>query len=181
MSKIDYNKKIYIYGFFFISIFGTLLHFLYDFSGNIIFSPISAVNESVWEHLKIAIMPTFLYAIIEYFKIYKKDKYNLFFSLLIKSLTIIFVITIGYYLYTFILNRHLLVIDVFLFYFSIFVAQIIGYKISRKEYNLHIEKVSKQLCIIVILLFVLFTYLPPNLDIFKDEVTNTYGVFKNKY
>lgn len=47
-------------GFIVISIVGTLLHFLYEMSGhNKIVAIFAAVNESTWEHIKIALTPTF--------------------------------------------------------------------------------------------------------------------------
>ena len=52
---IDLKKQrnLYFIGFFVISVIGTLLHFLFSFSGKTLFlAPISAVNESVWEHMK---------------------------------------------------------------------------------------------------------------------------------
>ena len=54
-------------GFVFVSVLGILLHFLYDWSGeNMFLAPISAVNESIWEHMKILFVPMFLYAILEH-------------------------------------------------------------------------------------------------------------------
>ena len=39
----------------FISVIGTLLHFMYEWSGhNKVVSLFAAVNESTWEHIKIA-------------------------------------------------------------------------------------------------------------------------------
>lgn len=44
-----------------ISIFDTLAHFMYDMSNhNKIIGLFSAVNESTWEHIKIALTPTLL-------------------------------------------------------------------------------------------------------------------------
>ena len=47
---------------------GTLLHFTYQWSGkNVVVARCRAVNESVWEHLKLTFYPMLLMAIIEYF------------------------------------------------------------------------------------------------------------------
>lgn len=54
-------------GVIFISITGSLLHFVYDWSNKYKpFALISAVNESTWEHLKIAFWPTLIYSLLEY-------------------------------------------------------------------------------------------------------------------
>jgi len=50
-----------------IFIVGAIFHFLFEWAGG--WSPvgvIAAVNESVWEHFKIAFWPALIYAIIEY-------------------------------------------------------------------------------------------------------------------
>ena len=58
-----------VWGFIFTAVAGTLLHFLFDWTGG---SPVaalvSAVNESIWEHLKLLFYPMVAYAAIEYFQ-----------------------------------------------------------------------------------------------------------------
>ena len=61
----------------FVSIVGTLLHFTYKFFGeNSFVASFSAVNESVWEHLKLLFFPLLLTTIIGYFYIEKKNFYQ---------------------------------------------------------------------------------------------------------
>ena len=43
------------------------------------------------------------------------------------------------------------------------------------------EEIAKYLVIVIFLMFVVFTFIPPKIGIFKDEVTSTYGVFEFKY
>ena len=63
------NRKIFAYelaGIVFIIILGSLLHFTFEFSGgNPVVGVFSAVNESIWEHLKLAFWPAILFALIE--------------------------------------------------------------------------------------------------------------------
>lgn len=59
-------KKLEICGVFFIFICGTLLHFVYQWSNKSVVSILfGAVNESVWEHVKIFALPYAAWAIIE--------------------------------------------------------------------------------------------------------------------
>jgi len=64
------NKTVLIYeliGVVFIIFLGGALHFTFALSGNQpIVGAFSAVNESVWEHLKLAFWPALLLTIIEY-------------------------------------------------------------------------------------------------------------------
>ena len=60
-------------GFIFVGILGTLLHFLYDWTGqNPVVGAFSAVNESIWEHMKLLFFPMLVFATWEYFRIGKE-------------------------------------------------------------------------------------------------------------
>ena len=67
---MDNNKirNYQIVSAIFVCILGTLLHFTYKFFGeNNFVASFSAVNESVWEHLKLLFFPMLLTTIIGYF------------------------------------------------------------------------------------------------------------------
>ncbi len=54
-------------GIVFIVIIGTILRFAFELSGNQpVIGVFSAVNESVWEHLKLGFWPALVWALIEY-------------------------------------------------------------------------------------------------------------------
>ena len=46
---------------------GSVLHFLFDWTGTRLLAPISAVNESTWEHMKILFFPMLIFACVQYF------------------------------------------------------------------------------------------------------------------
>ena len=53
-------------GFVFAVILGTLLHFLYVWTGgSVLVAPFSAVNESTWEHMKLLFFPLFFFALLQ--------------------------------------------------------------------------------------------------------------------
>ena len=55
-----------VIGIFFVAIIGTLLHFIYEWSNhNKVVSLFAAVNESTWEHIKIALTPTFIWSLYD--------------------------------------------------------------------------------------------------------------------
>lgn len=55
-------------GFVFCCILGTLMHFFYEWSGDLtIIGILCPVNESVWEHLKLIFYPFIFWEIAEYF------------------------------------------------------------------------------------------------------------------
>ena len=54
-------------GFLFTAVVGTFLHFLFDLTGgSMIAALFSAVNESIWEHLKLLFYPMVAFAVAEY-------------------------------------------------------------------------------------------------------------------
>lgn len=181
-NELKKVKILSVVGFFVISIIGTILHFTYELSGgNLIVATFSAVNESVWEHLKIAVIPVFLWTIIELFILkYRPD--NLWISLFSKIVINMFLIVVLFYISIGIMGTHNAIVSISIFYFSIFVSQIVGnVVINSKKVNINVEEIAKYAVIIIFLLFVFFTFLPPKAELFKDEVTQTYGVFKLEY
>ena len=55
-------------GFAVTSFAGTILHFLYDWTGeSLLVAPFSGINESTWEHMKLLFWPMFVYAIAQSF------------------------------------------------------------------------------------------------------------------
>lgn len=60
--------KYQILSAIFTIILGTLLHFTYEWSGNNAFvGAFSSINESTWEHLKLAFYPMLITSIIRLF------------------------------------------------------------------------------------------------------------------
>ena len=47
-------------GFLWTSAAGTLLHFLHEWNGGVVTAVLGAVNESVWEHMKLLVIPAVL-------------------------------------------------------------------------------------------------------------------------
>lgn len=98
-------------GFIVISIVGTLLHFLYEISGhNKVALLFAAVNESTWEHIKIALTPTFLWSLLDGFKYGTSPNY--FIAKSASLLVIVFLIPIIFYTYTAITKKAVLWFDI---------------------------------------------------------------------
>ena len=110
-------------GFIVISIVGTLLHFLYEISGhNKVVAIFAAVNESTWEHIKIALTPTFLWSLLDGFKYGASPNY--FIAKSASLLVIVFLIPIIFYTYTAITKKAVLWFDITYFYVTIFTSLI---------------------------------------------------------
>ena len=58
-------RKFTVIGILFVSVAGTLLHFVYDWSGqNPLVGFFAPVNESTWEHMKLLFFPMLLYGLV---------------------------------------------------------------------------------------------------------------------
>lgn len=59
--------RLELAGAVFTILLGSMLHFTFELSGgNPVVGVFSAVNESVWEHLKLAYWPALAYMVIEH-------------------------------------------------------------------------------------------------------------------
>jgi len=163
-------------GMVFIIIIGSMLHFTFEWSGfQEIVGMFSAVNESVWEHLKIAFFPTLLYTIFEYRYLNKKTN-NFFFAKTLGVFAILIIIPLIFYSYT-IFVEHNLTIDVLSFIFAIIVGQLVSYKmLTFKKLSKNLKLISLVALIILAIAFVVFTFYPPQIQLFQDPNTGEYGI-----
>jgi hypothetical protein len=181
-SSLSEKRAIFWYelaGMILITIFGSMLHFTFEWSGNQpIVGVFSAVNESVWEHLKIAFWPTLMYAIFEYRYLNKRTN-NFFSAKAIGIYAIMLSIPIIFYSYTFFAEENL-IIDILSFIFAIIVGQLISYKLlTFKKLSKSLELVSLVALVILALAFVVFTFYPPQIQLFQDPNTGEYGIFNH--
>lgn len=158
-----------------ISLIGTLLHFTYDASGHNKFVGLfSSVNESTWEHIKIALTPTFIWSLIDGF-VYG-DNPNYFLAKFISLIIIIILIPFLFYGYKLIIKKEILIFDILIFYISIICSQILFYIILRMNpVNFILKYIS---CVGVFLIFggyLIHTLLPAKNFLFKDPISNKYG------
>lgn len=160
---------------------GTLLHFSYDLLNNNFFvGLIAPVNESVFEHLKLALYPIFFWWLLFYLLKHKKyslDKSKWFFSCFNAMISSIVIIISIHYVTKYGFGIKSVIVDIISLYIAILLSQLKGYKIYNnildKNNLLNIIYISS-----LIILFIYFSINPPKLPMFKDEKTKTYGIYK---
>lgn len=171
--KIMSQLKFFtIIGAIFVLITGTLAHFLYHWSGNNttvgLFAPI---NESIWEHMKLLFFPMLLYSVVMVVKF--KEKYpciapSLCFGILAGTL----LIPVFYYAYTYILGRNLFILDISIFILSVLIAFWLSYKLTLScKLTPYAFLLYGLLCIFFVS-FLVFTYYPPELELFEDQAVS---------
>lgn len=166
-----------VIGFGFTSIAGTILHFLFDWSdGNVFIALFSAVNESIWEHMKLLFFPLFLYAWIEYAIIGKKD-YNFWCVKLVGTLIGLLLIPTLYYTYSGIIGRSIDLINIAIFY----IAALVTFRTESKLFqewkcNRLSPAAYSILLLLIASIFISLTFSPPGLPLFQDPVSGQYGI-----
>lgn len=162
-------------------ILGTLLHFLYEWTGeNIIIASFSAVNESVWEHLKLVFFPMLLAGIIEYFFV-NKIANNYIEAKCIGIFSAICFVVVTFFTYTGIVGTNFFILDILIFIISIIIGEYIAYKLMKRknESNQKTRLLSIIILGFLLICFVVCTYLTPRVNLFRDPVTGNYGIQKN--
>lgn len=120
----------------FIMIAGTILHFVYEWSGENAFAALfSPVSESVWEHLKLFFVPAFFYTLFMYYLVGEKCPDYLWCQ--VKSILVgLLFIVVVFFTYTGIMKRNYSVIDIGSFYLA---AIISGFVTAKCQKNLPVN------------------------------------------
>ena len=182
--KIEPQKKrilfIEIVGIFFISLSGSSLHFAFEWLGR--WPPsalIAAVNESVWEHLKLAFWPGMIFAIISY-PILKNKTKNFWTAKTAGLYAMPIVIVVMFYSYLAIAGKSNLAYDISTFVLAVSAGQLLSYHLMIKDiHQRSVKIISVALLIIITAAFCLFTFLPPKFPLFRDFITGKYGIIRN--
>lgn len=154
-------------------ILGILLHFTFEWSNNnLIIGCFSSVNESTWEHLKLIFFPMLLSTVIVSF-ISKKENYICSKTkgiLIALSFVIIF-----FYTYTGIIGNNITFLDISSFFIAIILGEFYSYQ-KIKNNNSCNNLIAIIILLVLTLCFILFTFFPPHIGLFKDPVNNMFGI-----
>ncbi|MGI5892764.1 MAG: DUF6512 family protein [Bacillota bacterium] len=158
-----------------IGLAGTGLHFVYKLSGkSAIVGLIASVNESVWEHTKLAFIPMMIFWLILIF-FQKKGQINHGPKAAVSGIfsTIISIIFIPLFFYTYSegLGIHSLALDISFFYICILIGQAIGAHIYNRTTPPPIAGIIAIASFIALfIIYAIFTFNPPNIPIFISPI-----------
>lgn len=161
-------------------IIGSIFHFLYSLSQQqFLIGLISPINESIFEHTKMVVLPITLWWSI-YYLLNKDNIYkNAWFTAALISLLIaIITIPLLFYFYTGAFAIESLAIDIAILFVAIMAGQLIAlhYYNHGKGINYRIAIV---LIILIITIFALLTIMPFRLPFFQDPIDKTYSIYKS--
>ena len=165
-----------IAGFIAASIFGTLLHYLYDWLGEAIWiAPFSGVNESTWEHMKLLFWSMFIFAIIQSFFFSEREG---FWCVKLRGILLgITLIPIIFYTYNGVIGKSPDWLNISIFFICAAISYIYESRLFISEKAVcKAPRVSLFLLSLIAALFIIFTFITPELGIFKDPLTGNYGI-----
>ena len=162
-------------GIIVIATIGTLAHFLYELSHhNRIIGLFAAVNESTWEHIKIALTPSLLWGLFD--GCLYGDNPNYFCAKLMSLLVLVLIIPLVFYSYRKIAKKSILFIDISIFYISIILSQLTFYAILNLNPMWYIFQFYS--CVGLFIFFgcyMTLTLAPLKTFLFKDPINGKYG------
>ena len=165
-----------LFGFGVTALGGTLLHFLYDWLGGALWvSPFSGVNESTWEHMKLLFWPMLLFAVVQSRAFRdRKDFWCVKLRGILLGLTLIPVL---FYTYNGVVGKSPDWLNITIFFIS--AAAVYLYEtrlLERETAACKRPKLAVAALLGIALLFVVFTFLTPEIGVFRDPLTGTYGI-----
>ena len=167
-------------GFLFTSVLGTFLHFLFDLTGGSLAAAIfSAVNESIWEHMKLLFYPMLVFALIEY-RAWGREEPGFWCVKLFGILLGLVLIPLIYYAYTGILGVKADWFNVTIF----FIAAGAAYWMETRHFASGSCPLGRKPAVAVLCLitaaFTVLTFRPIEIPLLEDPVTGTYGYYREK-
>lgn len=165
-------------GAMFTAVVGTLLHFAYAWSGeNQLAAVVSAVNESVWEHMKLLFVPVFFWSVVQLW-FHGRDYPNFLAARAAAVLAGLALIPVLYYTYTGVLGRRISWVNILIFFLAVTVTFLVDYRLLTTGWG---RRPWQQVAGLVVLwaaafLFVYCTFYPVKLPLWQDPVTGGYGI-----
>lgn len=166
-------------GYIFTAVVGTLLHFFFDWTGgSIIAALFSAVNESIWEHIKLLYYPMFLFALVEY-RYWGRGMENFWCVKLVGQLVGLAFIPVLYYTYTGTLGVEADWFNIAIFFLAAGISFWLETKLLQKQWRCSLPSYVAFLLICLFgVVFTVFTFRTPQIPFFRDPVTGTYGFMR---
>lgn len=175
------RKRLFFWeagGFLFTAAVGTLLHFVYEWSGgSLLTAAFSAVNESTWEHMKLLFFPMFLFSVAQVC-VLGKNYPNFLAVRAVSILAGLLLIPVLFYTYTGVLGFHVMWADVAVFFLAALGAFALDFRLLRQS---RLSQPWQQVLGLAALwalafCFVWCTFRPVPLALWRDPVTGRFGI-----
>lgn len=175
------RRKLFFWelgGFLFTGALGTLLHFVYEWSGgSVLAACFSAVNESTWEHMKLLFVPLFLFSLVQ-LCLLGRNYPHLPAVRALSVLTGLVLIPVLFYTYTGVLGRSVTWVNIAIFFLADLGAFLLDFALLRrgKLSGGWMQILGLAALWGLVFCFVWCTFHPLPLPLWRDPVTGLYGI-----
>ena len=153
------------------AILGTILHFLYEWTGeSAVAKPFSATDESTWQHMKIMYFPMVIYGAVQWF-FFKREYPGFALVKLVGIVVGLSLIPILFYTYNGAFGRSPDWLNITIFMLSAIGGYATEYALFKRG------KPCSKWCnlaylgiVFIGVLMIVFTYIPPDLPLFKSPI-----------
>ena len=163
-------------GFATTSLGGTLLHFLYEWLNEPAWiAPFSGINESTWEHMKLLFWPMLVFAIVQSFFFRERED---FWCIKLRGILLgLALIPLIFYTYNGIVGKSPDWMNIAIFFIAAGASYLYETRLFKSStISCQRPRVAIAILFLVAALFVIFSFYTPELEIFKDPLTKTYGI-----
>ncbi len=163
-------KKYLIAGAIFVSILGTVLHFVYKWSGNnLVVGLFTPVNESTWEHTKLMFFPMLIYSL--YIERKTEKEYPCIGSAMIAGAIVGVVSIISlFYTYSGIIGFNVAFVDISIFYISVIIAFYVVYRVAQSCKMDRYKVLLQIIAVVMVCLYIILTIYPPDIPLFDNPL-----------
>ena len=163
-------------GFSVTSLGGTLLHFLYEWSGDaILVAPFSGVNESTWEHMKLLFWPMLVFGIVQSFFLRNLED---FWCVKLRGMLLgLSLIPLIFCTYNGVIGKSPDWVNIAIFFISaLFAYAYEAMLLSRRSIPCKSPRMALGIMLILATFFVIFTFKAPEIEIFRDPISGAFGI-----
>jgi hypothetical protein len=164
-------------GVLFVLLAGSALHFVFEWTG--FYRPIAwlaAVNESTWEHMKLAFWPGVVWAMAEGVAL-RRQVNNFWVATFLGLLAMPTLIAALFYTYSAILGGHVLPADIVVFVLSVVLGQMAATRtMTAPRVPERLQWAAVVGLVMLVAVFAVVTYYPPRIFLFQDPASLHYGI-----
>ena len=168
LTQLDKIKLFIALGVVLTVIIGAINHFVYAWTGRNAFIGIFvATNESIWEHIKLALLPMFFIFLVGGFLFSKKVNNYYLACFCAMSVTVLFIIFafMGYTVFT---RKAVLPLDITIFTVSIILGYLTAYRIFFMPKRKWLNYVAVIGILFIVAIFLTCTYHAPDFFLFQE-------------
>ena len=176
MRKERERRTLETAGMLFTLLFGNLLHFVYDWTGQAGWAAyLSAVNESTWEHMKLLAVPWLVWTVVT-IAVNRCAASAL--PRAIGLLAGLAAIPALFYTYTGILGKSIDVVNILIFQAAVLLAYFVSVSLqkSARLSSVPFQILGILLHLLAALAFLFFTSFPPSLPLFVAPTNGPRGL-----